>query len=60
MPTDELKRKEEIEFLLGIIHKFCIDYDACLYPKEIKGTWIMVARDNKTGKEYAMVKPKEE
>ena len=30
------ERKEEIEFILGMIHKLCIEYHIALIPKETK------------------------
>lgn len=52
------ERKEEISFIMGMIHKLCTEYKVTIYPKEVRGNLIMVIRDSENGKEYAMIKDK--
>lgn len=51
------KRKEQISFVLSMIHNLCIKYDIALIPCETKkGTKYVGILDNTDGSKYAMIK----
>ncbi|WP_407301501.1 hypothetical protein [Clostridium botulinum] len=51
------ERKEEISFIVEIIHKLCVRFNIALIPCETKkGTKYVRIFDNTNGKEYAMIR----
>ncbi|MCY6957930.1 hypothetical protein [Clostridium brassicae] len=52
-------RKDEIGFVLGMIDKFCTEYQIALIPCETKqGVKYVGVLDNTNGNKYAMIKQK--
>ncbi|EPY2274492.1 hypothetical protein ACXAUS_003391 [Clostridium sporogenes] len=51
------ERKEEISFIMGMIHKLCVEFNIALIPCQTKkGTKYVGIFDNTNGKEYAMIR----
>ncbi|MDU1540593.1 Uncharacterised protein [uncultured Clostridium sp.] len=52
-------RKNEINFIVDMIYKLCVESDICLLPHELDdGTKLVVIQDNRNGKKYAITKNK--
>lgn len=49
-------REEEMAFTIDMITKICNETKIALYPKKVKGNYIMIIQDTETGKEYALTK----
>lgn len=51
------ERKNELNFIMDIIYKLCVESDICLLPHKLdNGTKLVVIQDNKNGKKYAITR----
>lgn len=50
------EREQEIAFVLDMVTKLCTEYEISLVPRERKGVKYVGINDNKTGKEYVMIR----
>ena len=53
------ERENQISFVMSIIQELCEKYEICIVPYRHKdGTLMVLVKDNKNGKQYALIKNK--